>query len=134
MKHLKNFNESFDENICDRCEKKTIHLAPSIYNDDLLCIDCKKMETSGKITLQDLIDIQDLPVKTENPVLPQASRSQMIYNLWTNMKHIQLFENFKIISESLQYHIENKVSVLENVFRPGSDSFYITRQRKHRSL
>jgi len=40
------------------------------------------------------------------------------------MKHIKQFENFTQISENLQYHIENKVSVVDNIFRPGSDSYY----------
>jgi len=39
------------------------------------------------------------------------------------MKHIQLFNHFTPISENLKYHIDNNMSVLENVFRPGSDSF-----------
>lgn len=40
------------------------------------------------------------------------------------MKHIQLFESFTPISENMRYHIENNISVLENVFRPGSAAFH----------
>jgi hypothetical protein len=40
------------------------------------------------------------------------------------MKHITLFEQFTPISENLKYHIDNNMSVLENIFRPHSDSFY----------
>ena len=29
-----------------------------------------------------------------------------------------------IISEDLQYHIDNKMSITENVFRPGSDKYF----------
>jgi len=39
------------------------------------------------------------------------------------MKHIQLFEKFTPISENLKYHIDKDISVLNNVFRPGSDAF-----------
>ena len=39
------------------------------------------------------------------------------------MKHIQLFNHFTPISENLKYHVDNNMSVLENVFRPGSDAF-----------
>lgn len=39
------------------------------------------------------------------------------------MKFIQLYESFKPISENLKYHLDNNMSVLENVFRPGSTSF-----------
>jgi hypothetical protein len=40
------------------------------------------------------------------------------------MKHIKLFESFTSISENLKYHIDNNIPVLENVFRPHSESFY----------
>jgi hypothetical protein len=40
------------------------------------------------------------------------------------MKYINLFNNFKPISENLKYHVDNNLPVLENVFRPGSSSFY----------
>lgn len=40
------------------------------------------------------------------------------------MKHIALFENFELISEHLQYHIDNNLSVIENIFRPRSDAYF----------
>jgi len=40
------------------------------------------------------------------------------------MKHIKLFESFTPVSENLKYHIDNNIPVLENVFRPHSESFY----------
>jgi len=40
------------------------------------------------------------------------------------MKHIKGFESFPLLSEDLKYHIDNKLSVIDNVFRPGSTSFY----------
>ena len=40
------------------------------------------------------------------------------------MKYINLFNNFKLISENLKYHVDNNLPVLENIFRPGSSSFY----------
>lgn len=40
------------------------------------------------------------------------------------MKHIKLFDSFTVISENLRYHIDKNIPVLENVFRPHSDSFY----------
>jgi hypothetical protein len=40
------------------------------------------------------------------------------------MKFIQLFESFQPISENLKYHLDNNMSVLENIFRPGSESFF----------
>jgi hypothetical protein len=40
------------------------------------------------------------------------------------MKYINLFDNFTPISENLKYHVDNNLPVLENVFRPGSTSFY----------
>jgi hypothetical protein len=40
------------------------------------------------------------------------------------MRHINLFDQFTPVSENMKYHIDNNISVLENVFRPHSDSFY----------
>lgn len=38
------------------------------------------------------------------------------------MNYIKKFNNF-LVSEKLNYHLDNNISVVENVFRPGSDSF-----------
>jgi len=40
------------------------------------------------------------------------------------MRHITLFDNFTPVSENMKYHIENNISVLENIFRPHSEAFY----------
>ena len=40
------------------------------------------------------------------------------------MKYIKLFDNYTTVSENLQYHINNNLPVLENIFRPGSKSFF----------
>ena len=40
------------------------------------------------------------------------------------MKYINLFDNFQPISENLKYHVDNNLPVLENIFRPGSKSFF----------
>lgn len=40
------------------------------------------------------------------------------------MKYINLFDNFQPISENLKYHVYNNLPVLENIFRPGSESFF----------
>lgn len=40
------------------------------------------------------------------------------------MRNIKGFFEFDSPSENLKYHLDNKISILENVFRPESDSFY----------
>lgn len=40
------------------------------------------------------------------------------------MKFIHKFNSFPIISENLQYHLENNITILNNIFRPGSESFH----------
>lgn len=41
------------------------------------------------------------------------------------MKYIKLFESFSgKVSEELEYHINNKMSITENVFRPGSNKYF----------
>ena len=39
------------------------------------------------------------------------------------MKHIKKFNNFLVMSENLKFHLDNNKPVVENLFRPGSDSF-----------
>jgi hypothetical protein len=40
------------------------------------------------------------------------------------MRYIKLFDNYTPVSENLKYHIDNNLPVLENIFRPYSDSFF----------
>ncbi len=41
------------------------------------------------------------------------------------MKYLKLFESFSgRISENLKYHIDSKMSITENVFRPGSNKYF----------
>ena len=49
------------------------------------------------------------------------------------MKHIRNFNNFSVISEKLKYHLDNNKPIVENLFRPGSDSFFnlIKEARSH---
>ena len=49
------------------------------------------------------------------------------------MKHIRNFNNFSVISEKLKYHLDNNKHIVENLFRPGSESFFnlIREARSH---
>lgn len=49
------------------------------------------------------------------------------------MKHIRNFNNFSVISEKLKYHLDNDKPIVENLFRPGSESFFnlIKEARSH---
>ena len=49
------------------------------------------------------------------------------------MKYIRNFNNFSVISEKLKYHLDNNKPIVENLFRPGSDSFFnlIKEARSH---
>ena len=42
------------------------------------------------------------------------------------MKHLKLFKQLieSNLSESIKYHLDNNKPITENIFRPGSDSFY----------
>ncbi len=40
------------------------------------------------------------------------------------MKYIKRFNNEEVISEHLQYHIDNNMSITENIFRYGSESYF----------
>ena len=40
------------------------------------------------------------------------------------MKYIKRFNSDEVISEHLQYHIDNSMSITENIFRYGSESYF----------
>jgi hypothetical protein len=40
------------------------------------------------------------------------------------MNIIKNFENYKLISEDVKYHLDNNINFTSNVFRTGSESFY----------
>lgn len=49
------------------------------------------------------------------------------------MNFIKNFNSFNQVSENLKYHLDNNISILENIFRPYSNSFYdlISEARNH---
>ena len=42
------------------------------------------------------------------------------------MKYLKEYNQFKLISENLQYHLDNNISLYDNVFRYGSKEFFTT--------
>jgi hypothetical protein len=40
------------------------------------------------------------------------------------MKYLRKYNNETLVSEHLQYHIDNDMSITENIFRYGSDSYF----------
>jgi hypothetical protein len=48
----------------------------------------------------------------------------------------ELYKLSSVVSENLKYHIENGVSILNNIFRPTSDSYYslIKEARHHKDM
>ena len=40
------------------------------------------------------------------------------------IKRFNEYNNYDCISENMKYHIENDLSILENIFRPYSDSYF----------
>lgn len=40
------------------------------------------------------------------------------------MNIIKKFENYKLVSENVKYHLDNNINFTSNVFRTGSESFY----------
>jgi hypothetical protein len=41
------------------------------------------------------------------------------------MKYLKEYNRFNLISENLQYHLDNNISLYENVFRYGSEQFFL---------
>jgi len=69
---------------------------------DCGCDDCE-CSTSDDLPVEDLCDTCDDTPTTDDTIIP--------------------FDLFGGLSEKLEYHLNNGLSVVENVFRPGSDSF-----------
>lgn len=42
------------------------------------------------------------------------------------MKYLKEYNQFNLISENLQYHLDNNISLYDNVFRYGSKEFFTT--------
>ena len=76
---IKLFKEYREEKTCNRCGVTTDIISQSMFNNDEICLDCKKLENEGKVTADDLRDLKDSYVKTDRPVSPVASASQMVY-------------------------------------------------------
>jgi hypothetical protein len=66
------------------------------------CEDCE-CSTSNDLPVEDSCDTCDDTPTTDDTIIP--------------------FDLFGGLSEKLEYHLNNGLSVVENVFRPGSDSF-----------
>ena len=41
------------------------------------------------------------------------------------MKYLKEYNQFNLISENLKYHLDNNISLYENVFRYGSEQFFL---------
>jgi hypothetical protein len=44
----------------------------------------------------------------------------------TSDKNVRLLEDTESINEVVKYHLQNKISLVENIFRPGSEKFFDT--------
>ena len=40
------------------------------------------------------------------------------------MKYIEKFQSFEMLSENLKYHLQNNISLTDNIFRPGSSAYF----------
>lgn len=94
MKHIKRFNES-EEKVKDQ---EIGFDAKSLVDDEIV----------GFTTSVDDPEKDDKEFKKE----------------LDKIEKFESFNNISMISEKLQYHIDNKKSIVENVFRPGSNSFF----------
>lgn len=81
---------------CDRCT--------GTDGCDCGCDDCSCVSSGGELPVEDSCDVCDCN--------PCGCRNDVVQ-----------FSEFGGVSEKLDYHIKNGISVVENVFRPGSESF-----------
>jgi hypothetical protein len=74
-----NTNESNKNRVCRRCHSVTNLLIPSFINGDLICRYCKNDENVGKVLPSDFINIGEIEIESENPPLPETTKSQQLY-------------------------------------------------------
>jgi hypothetical protein len=75
------------------------------------------------------MDIKDFSDLLKNNTVIKTDEKEVEKQL----KSVKKFSDFGFNpSENLKFHLENKMSVLDNVFRPGSEAFYdlLTESRK----
>ena len=75
------------------------------------------------------MDIKDFNDLLKNNTVIKTDEKEVEKQL----KSVKKFSDFGFNpSENLKFHLENKMSVLDNVFRPGSEAFYelLTESRK----
>ena len=85
----------------------------------------KDLQTHGGHNIEDF--------QMEKPYLPIVNLEEKDIDL----KTVKKFSDFGFNpSENLKFHLENKMSVLDNVFRPGSEAFYelLSESRKFKEL
>jgi hypothetical protein len=75
------------------------------------------------------MDIKDFSDLLKNNTVIKTDEKEVEKQL----KSVKKFSDFGFNpSENLKFHLENKMSVLDNIFRPGSEAFYdlLTESRK----
>lgn len=85
----------------------------------------KDLQKHGSINIKDFT-----PEKGYLPIVDLEEKD-------VDLKTVKKFSDFGFNpSENLKFHLENKVSILDNVFRPGSQAFYelLTESRKFINL
>ena len=81
----------------------------------------KDLQKHGSINIKDFT-----PEKGYLPIIDLEEKD-------VDLKTVKKFSDFGFNpSDNLKFHLENKLSVLDNVFRPGSEAFYelLTESRK----
>ena len=75
--------------------------------------DSKDLQKHGGINIKDFSQ-----EKTYLPIVDLEEKD-------ADLKSVKKFSEFGFNpSENLQFHLENKISILDNVFRPGSEAFF----------
>ena len=76
--------------------------------------DSKDLQKHGGINIKDFSQ-----EKTYLPIVDLEEKD-------VDLKSVKKFSEFGFNpSENLQFHLENKISILDNVFRPGSEAFFL---------
>ena len=92
--------------------------------------DIKSLEPTDGDLIGFVSDLEEIGDKEENKIKKEIQNDGDTPGLKKSIKKFEEFsDDFGVpvdtsISENIKYHFDNSLSVIENIFRPGSDEFF----------
>lgn len=94
--------------------------------DDVLepGFDIKSLEPKEDDLVGFVSDYEEIEDKEVNKIKKEIQNNGETPGLKKSIKKFEEFSSEFSISENIRYHFDNSISVIENIFRPGSEEFF----------